>query len=525
MKTLILMVLALVLLLAPVGSGQALRFDFRGDLPFDRFGHAIASGGDINRDGFEDILVGAPVNSSSCNSGGFVRAFSGKDGAVLFTVHGHCLDGETSGLGWSVANAGDVNEDGWPDMVAGAIFDDLVGGDSGSAKLFLGPYGAVRYTFTGTFGDRSLFGYSVAGGADLNGDGVPDVIIGAPDDNSAGGAGGVFLFSGKDGSLIQAILSDEFPYLILGRAVALAGDWNQDGVTDFAVGAPYFFGPTPGIVRVYSGKGRMVLATLSGEFAGDAFGATLANAGDVNADGRDDLIVGAYDYFGTTPGKAFVFSGGNGALLYAFSGNQPKDYFGLSVAGAARNRALLGAGDVNGDGHADLLVGNWAYQISLGYVHLYSGKTGALLYRFDEASLGSAFGSSVAGLGDLDHDGLQDFAIGNYHEDQDRGHVRVHLGNDLFLCARPRSVVAGQTITLTVREMTAGDRALLTVTDVDGSAVFLPVATGTFDGTGTWQISAIVPPGFSGLTVALRAYAMDAAGKVRDSEDEAVRVQ
>ncbi|MFO0983166.1 MAG: hypothetical protein U1E76_15785 [Planctomycetota bacterium] len=76
-----------------------------------------------------------------------------------------------------------------------------------------------------------------------------------------------------------------------------------------------------------------------------------------------------------------------------------------------------------------------------------------------------------------------------------------------------------------MREMTAGDRALLAVTDVDGSPVFLPVATGTFDATGTWQVSAVVPPGFSGLTVLLRAYAMDAAGKLRDSLDEIVRVQ
>ncbi|MFO0984756.1 MAG: integrin alpha [Planctomycetota bacterium] len=73
-----------------------------------------------------------------------------------------------------------------------------------------------------------------------------------------------------------------------------------------------------------------------------------------------------------------------------------------------------------------------------GYVHLYSGKTGALLYRFDEADPGAVSASSVAGLGDLDHDGLQDFAIGNYYDDQERGHVMVHLGNDLFLCAWPR---------------------------------------------------------------------------------------
>ncbi|MFO0983587.1 MAG: integrin alpha [Planctomycetota bacterium] len=162
----------------------------------------------------------------------------------------------------------------------------------------------------------------------------------------------------------------------------------------------------------------------------------------------------------------------------------------------------------------------------LGKAYLYLGKTGALLYRFDEADPGGLFLSSVAGLGDLDHDGLQDFAIGNYHEDQDRGHVRVHLGNDLFPCA-PGRVRWWRARRSRSRwgEMTAGDRALLAVTDVDGSAVFLPVATGTFDNTGTWQISAVVPPGFSGLSSALRAYAMDAAGKVRDSEDEAVRVQ
>ncbi|MFO0983164.1 MAG: integrin alpha [Planctomycetota bacterium] len=296
---------------------------------------------------------------------------------MLFTVHGHCLDGETSGLGWSVANAGDVNEDGWPDMVAGAIFDDLVGGDSGSAKLFLGPYGARCATPSRGRSATGPCSDIVAGGADLNGDGVPDVIIGAPDDNCRR-CRGVF-HSGKDGSLIQAILSDEFLYLILGRAVALAGDWNQDGVTDFAVGRALLFGPTPGIVRVYSGKGRMVLATLSGEFAGDAFGATLANAGDVNADGRDDPIVGAYDY-GTTPGKAFVSRAetercstrfrrpAEGLLrLVGRRGAQPRP------AGCGRCQRRWPCGSTGGQlGLPDLAR----------YVHLYSGKTGALLYRF-----------------------------------------------------------------------------------------------------------------------------------------------
>jgi FG-GAP repeat len=479
-----------------------------GDGPLDRFGYSIAYAWDVNGDGVGDIVVGAPENTS--DSGGYVRVLSGRDGATLFTAWGDCLDlnGDCDLFGWSVSAVRDLDGDGRPQAIGGSPLDDIVGLDSGSAAILKGN-GVDLHRLTGTLFDSSLFGNSVLGMEDLNKDLAPDVIIGAPaDDSACSGCGRVFIFSGRDGSLIDHLdgiqTSDS-----LGWSLCRLEDVNHDGVDDFVVGARALFAPHGRAILV-SGADRKVLLEFSGDAKADGFGTSVSDAGDVDKDGIDDVIIGSPDYTLATPGKAVLFSGANGAKLRTFDGEAPRDAFGWSVAGA---------GDVNGDGYPDQLVGiGLAFS---GYAKLYSGKTGALLYRFaGPAGAWDLFGEAVAGVGDLNRDGYADIAIGA--PNGGNGSVTVFLGNDLYLNAQPRIVSPATPVTLVTREAEPGQPALLVINSVNGLPIFVPVLTGTFDATGSWIVSGTAPPGLTGFAVSFRAYARTSTGRIIDTANELI---
>ena len=202
------------------------------------FGRRVSDAGDVNLDGFADLIVGDPRNDR-------VRVFSGIDGSVLYT-----FDGDTAGdqFGGSVSGAGDVNGDGYADLIVGANADDNNGNASGSARVFSGVDGSVLYTFDGdfstdlvpSFGDS--FGSAVSGAGDLNGDGFADLIVGAPNDDPNGqNSGSVRVFSGFDGSVLYNFDGDSFTDFLngdrFGTSVSGTGDVNGDGVPDFVVGA------------------------------------------------------------------------------------------------------------------------------------------------------------------------------------------------------------------------------------------------------------------------------------------------
>ncbi len=317
-------------------SDQNFLYRFAGDSFNDSFGASVGGAGDVNGDGYADVIVGAPEDDNTAGNSGSARVFSGVNGSVLFTFDGNSASDK---FGSSVSGAGDVNGDGYADLIVGAPADDNAGALSGSAAVLSGANGTVLYTMDG---DASLdqFGWSVSGAGDVNADGYADFIVGAITDDSTG--------------------------------------------------------VDSGSARVFSGVNGAALYTLNGNSAGDQFGVSVGNAGDVNADGYGDLIVGAYtdDAAGANSGSAQVFSGANGSIIHTFNGESVEDRFGWSVSGA---------GDTNGDGYADLIVGGQL--VAAGSARVFSGVNGAVLSALD--------GVAVSGAGDVNADGYADLVVGS----------------------------------------------------------------------------------------------------------------
>ena len=172
------------------------------------------------------MIVGAPQTSRVTSSNGYARVFSGSDGSVLFTFNS---DSSDAGFGGSVACAGDVNGDGMPDLIVGAYRDDNNGLDSGSARVLSGSDGSVLYNFDGdSAGDN--FGWSVSGAGDVNGDGIDDFIVGAPRDDSRSGSARVFvsqIFIPGDFNSDGDVDGDDVDFFIGGLGEQATGDFAQ----------------------------------------------------------------------------------------------------------------------------------------------------------------------------------------------------------------------------------------------------------------------------------------------------------
>ena len=379
--------------------------------------------GDVNGDGKADFIVGAYLDdpAGGGTDAGSAYVFSGADGTLLYHV-----TGDTAGdqFGVSVSMAGDVNGDGKADFIVGAWFDDPGGlGSAGSAYVFSGADGTLLYHVTGDTGFDN-FGVSVSMAGEVNGDGKADFIVGAygDDPSGLGSAGSAYVFSGADGILLYQMTGDTAVDLF-GYSVSGAGDVNGDGKADFIVGA---YGDDPGglgsagSAYVFSGADGTLLYQVTGDTASDFFGRSVSGAGDVNGDGKADFIVGAYRDDpvggGTDAGSAYIFSGADGTLLYQVTGDTTFDQFGISVSGA---------GDVNGDGKADFIVGAQLDDSgglgSAGSAYVFSGADGSLLYQVTGDTTFDLFGGSVSGAGDVNGDGKADFIVGAREDDPGGG--------------------------------------------------------------------------------------------------------
>jgi hypothetical protein len=284
----------------------------------------IAPSGDVNGDGAPDVIVSAPWKDMGGNiNQGQAYVFSGVDGKLLFILNNPTPQ-PAADFGRPVAPVGDVNGDGRPDILVGAPLQDLDGGlNQGQAFVFSGVDGALALTLDNpTPGVKANFGRWMASPGDVSGDGVPDILVGASGDRQDRGI--AFVLSGADGSALLT-LPGPTPQLgaNFGRVVATIGDVNLDRVPDLLIGAP---DQNVGDIRnvgqafIFSGADGALLLTLNdpNPEEGASFGHTLAAAGDVDDDGVPDVAVGAPDQSAERLGKrgqVFIFSGADGSLI------------------------------------------------------------------------------------------------------------------------------------------------------------------------------------------------------------------
>ncbi len=447
----------------------------------DFSGSSVASAGDVNGDGFDDVIVGAFGADPNGNNSGASYVVFGQASGFAANIDLSSLDGSNgfklSGVaaydrsGLSVASAGDVNGDGFADLIVGADYADPNGLYSGASYVVFGQAsgfaanlnlssldGSNGFRLSGG-ASRDYSGRSVASAGDVNGDGFADLIVGAsradPNGSASGASYVVFgqasgfaanldlsSLDGSNGFKLSGVVADDQS----GISIASAGDVNGDGFADVLVGA-YRADPTgsdSGASYVVFGQASGFAANLdlssldgsngfrlSGAAASDLSGASVASAGDVNGDGFADVIVGAFVPDGLSGASYVVFGQASGFAanldLSSLDGSN-----GFKLSGVAQfdfsGRSVASAGDVNGDGFADVLVG--AYRAdpaggNSGASYVVFGQASGFAANLDLSSLDGSngfklggasandfSGRSVASAGDVNGDGFADLIIG-----------------------------------------------------------------------------------------------------------------
>jgi hypothetical protein len=377
---------------------------FEGDRHGSLFGWGVSAVADVDGDGASEVLTGAPFNTLGGANAGRAYLFSGATGAPLFVWTGAAGDR----LGFSIADAGDVDGDGMPDVIVGAPG----GMDApGTARIYSGATGDELAVLNGSAAADN-FGVSVTGVGDVDGDGLGDVLVGAPRDPTVGlDSGRVTLFAAADWSAPLWSREGEAG-MRLGGGAGPIGDVNGDAIADVVVGAH----GNGGAVWVLSGDdGSDVHVPLLGDRDAVNLGQFfVAGVGDVDGDGVPDVYGGDFGdaALGPGTGRAYVWSGASGERLHTFAGTEAGEGLGCG----------RGAGDADGDGVPDIAVGSYSASpggvAQAGFVTVFSGATGAVIRTITGTTELEQVGFDVVGLGDVNGDGRDDLVMSGANDDR-----------------------------------------------------------------------------------------------------------
>jgi hypothetical protein len=355
------------------------------------FGRALAAANDTDGDGVRDLVVGEPNFAlGPVTACGAVRLLSARSGSILAVALNLQAGFQ---FGSTVAGLGDIDGDGIPDFAGGAPVAGI--NNQGLVRVASGRNGLSILDLFGE--ERSRFGSALCAGGDRDLDGRADFLVAAPDNSNQVPFGRVQMFNHLGTRLSNFVGSS---HSLVGTALVNLGDFNNDGQPEYAIGEPGFSfgGGSSGAVHAITVTAWGSMTPMWSAFqpftANDRAGRVIAAVGDTNGDGVPDVL------FGDARQRVFLYSGANGAQL----GTLQNPAFGSDWT-------LAGIGDWNGDGRRDFAVGVATANLLRGQVLVYSTNPIQLLAILDGEPL-SQFGAAIAGLGDVDGDGRDDFAVG-----------------------------------------------------------------------------------------------------------------
>lgn len=446
------------------GATRQLVHHWRGSVYKDHFGNSVAGGGDANSDGYGDILVGArmwdaPASPSPLDASGRAFLYSGRTGQLI-----HYWDGLNAkdNFGQCVRFTGDLDADGFDEMLVSADGYDAGGSASGRVYVFSGRTRQVLRTHDGeAAGDR--FGFALDGLPDVDMDGVKDYVVGAPLNHLGAPFGGrVYVYSGATGNVISQLQGASGD--LMGWTVARAGDFDGDQAQDIVVGGIYGGGYLSGTAVCCDARSGLVHHTWIGENGNDRFGFQVAGGRDFNGDGLDDIVVGDAFTNGAAQmgGTAFVYAGGSGRLLARIRHEEDDAWTGHSVAMIA---------DTNGDG-------------------------------FDEVLAGAPGGDYV-----------------------DDGSVILAYGDDVILDASPRALRVGDRVEMTVHHDVPTSIAATFVVEANMLPMIILIHAGIIDAQGMTSFRGVTTAAMSGLSITMKSFVLTPTFELLDSNEAMIRIQ
>jgi hypothetical protein len=385
---------AILLLASSRAQGQVLRTEWLGSQDAARFGHSVAVAGDVDGDGVEDLLVGESLYDGAGTDSGRLHVYSGGSFALLRTHDGAAAGDQ---FGYACAGIGDLDQDGFSDyVVAAPWFDAAAGVNCGRVHAISGQSGGALWTADGAKAG-ALLGQALAGIADMDADGRPEVLAGAPAIDA------VYVLD-MTGAVTKSF-SPSVKFSGYGSALARTGDVDLDGHDDFMISDPFhstsLFQPDlRGRVEVRSGASGAKLFEFIGDTAGYEIGRALAGIHDADLDGRPDLLVTGQ---GVGVDIILIASGKDGSTIFKEMS---------TATGYRLGFAATAVPDFDFDGVPDFAV-SVADSAGVPMVRVYSGDALAEVAEIGESSpSGDAvdFGNAI-GAADWNGDGIGDLLI------------------------------------------------------------------------------------------------------------------